>query len=199
MSVKSVSHYLKLPYTIILRQDEDGDVVARIDELPGCTTHGKNPSDALDNLREVQELWISERIESGQPVPEPTPEEVLPSGKWVQRVPKSLHKKLSGLAKTEGVSLNQLVTSMLAEAVGMKAHATGQAEMSKEDLWPALRFSAQESEVSSWRLPRTCIRSSAGTRSASIAILNAIGKRTKLSRLSTANTERHDYEEEFVR
>ena len=44
--------------------------------------------------------------------------EDLPSGKWLQRVPRTLHLKLSALAKREGISLNQLVVSILAEAVG---------------------------------------------------------------------------------
>jgi antitoxin HicB len=44
----------------------------------------------------------------------------LPSGKWVQRVPRSLHLKLILLARAEGVSLNHLVVSFLAEMVGRK-------------------------------------------------------------------------------
>ncbi|MCK4226106.1 toxin-antitoxin system HicB family antitoxin, partial [candidate division WOR-3 bacterium] len=37
------------------------------------------------------------------------------SGKFVLRVPKSLHGKLSNLAEKEGVSLNQMVVSLLSE------------------------------------------------------------------------------------
>ncbi len=118
--MKSLKEYLQLPYTVILRKDEDGDYVARVDELPGCSAHGKTRQDALANLEEAQELWITDCLESGQPVPEPAVEEPLPSGKWVQRVPRNLHRKLSTLAKREGVSLNQLVTSMVAEAVGLR-------------------------------------------------------------------------------
>ncbi len=118
--MKSLKEYLQLPYTVIVRKDEDGDYVARVDELRGCSAHGKTPQEALGNLEEAQELWITDCIESGQPVPEPAIEEPLPSGKWVQRVPRSLHRKLSALAKREGVSLNQLVTSMLSEAVGSR-------------------------------------------------------------------------------
>ncbi len=40
------------------------------------------------------------------------------SGKFVVRVPKSLHRKLSELAEQEGVSLNQWINTVLAEAVG---------------------------------------------------------------------------------
>lgn len=53
-------------------------------------------------------------------VPAPAEKTEMPSGKWVQRVPKSLHRKLTILAKAEGVSLNQLVTAVLAETVGRK-------------------------------------------------------------------------------
>ncbi len=118
--MKNLKEYLQLPYTVILRKDEDGDYVARVDELRGCSAHGKTPQEALASLEEAQELWITDCLESGQPVPEPAVEEPLPSGKWVQRVPRSLHRKLSTLAKREGVSLNQLVTSLLSEAVGLR-------------------------------------------------------------------------------
>jgi antitoxin HicB len=119
-AAKDIGHYMALPYTIILRPDEDGDLVAQIKELPGCLAHGQDANEALETLKEFQHAWIERRIESGQSVPEPEDEEDLPSGKWVQRVPRSLHQKLSQRAKCEGVSLNQLATSMLSEAIGAK-------------------------------------------------------------------------------
>jgi antitoxin HicB len=121
---KDEAYYKSLPYTVILRLDEDGDYVARIDELPGCIAHGKTQEEALENLDEVKELWIADSLERNDPIPEPVREETLPSGKWVQRVPRSLHKKLVDLAKREKVSLNQLVTTFLAEAVGIRHHET---------------------------------------------------------------------------
>ena len=121
--------YLRLPYTVVLRRDEQGDYVGRIEELPGCSAHGNTPQQALKNLEEVQALWIGDCLESGEVVPEPVLEETLPSGKWVQRVPRSLHRKLVLIAKREGASLNQLVTSILSEAVG--------AQKGKEPLSPA--------------------------------------------------------------
>lgn len=120
--MKNLQYYLELPYTVMMRRDEDGDYVARIDELPGCAAHGESPEQAFEALEEAKHLWITDCLESGDPVPEPsTEEETLPSGKWVQRVPKTLHKKLVSLAKRDNVSLNQLVTSLLAEAVGTKS------------------------------------------------------------------------------
>ena len=95
---RELEDYVALPYTVIIRKDEDGDFVARIEELPGCTAHGKSKTSALANLEAAQRLWITDCLETGDAVPEPETEE-LPSGKWVQRVPRSLHKKLSRLAK----------------------------------------------------------------------------------------------------
>lgn len=131
---KDVKYYLDLPYTVIVRQDSQGDFVARVDELPGCSAHGKTPSEALEAVEEAKRLWITDCVESGDPVPEPSVDEGLPSGKWLQRVPRSLHRKLVLQAKREGVSLNQLVTSMLAEAAGAK-----RTEGAHEASWTGLK------------------------------------------------------------
>ncbi|MGA2275785.1 MAG: type II toxin-antitoxin system HicB family antitoxin [Bryobacteraceae bacterium] len=116
-----LAHYMALPYTKLLRPDTDGDIVARIVELPGCSAHGENAEEALENLQEAQRLWLEDCIEAGDPVPEPEKEDPLPSGKWVQRVPRSLHQRLVRAAKSERVSLNQLVTSMLSERLSLHA------------------------------------------------------------------------------
>jgi antitoxin HicB len=118
---KDIVYYMSLPYTIVLRPDEEGDFIARVQELPGCSAHGSDRNEALNNLQDVQQAWIEECLESGQDIPEPEPEDELPSGKWLQRVPRTLHKKLTDLAKSEEVSLNQLVTSVLSEAVAGRA------------------------------------------------------------------------------
>ncbi len=121
---KNLKYYLSLPYSIILRWDGDDEIfVARVDELPGCSAHGATEAEAISNLRDNMQVWIEDCLEAGDPIPEPAQEVELPSGKWLQRVPKSLHSKLIRLAKKEGVSLNQLVSSALAEAVGMKSRA----------------------------------------------------------------------------
>src|ERR1035437_7365107 len=118
---RDLAYYMALPFTKSLRPDQDGDVVARIQELPGCSAHGQDEQEALANLEEAQRLWLEDCLEAGDPVPEPEQEGPLPSGKWVQRVPRSLHQKLASLARNEGVSLNQLVTQILAEQFGARS------------------------------------------------------------------------------
>src|SRR5260370_19833076 len=117
----TLKEYTALDYTIRLKKDEEGDWIAEIEELEGCVAHGATREEAFRRIDEAKALWIEERLAHGQPIPMPEPEEeALPSGRWVQRTPRSLHKNLVRLAKVEGTSLNQLVTSVLSEHVGAK-------------------------------------------------------------------------------
>ena len=52
------------------------------------------------------EGWIETKLENGFEVPKPL-EENNYSGKFVLRIPKTLHKKLALAAEKEGVSFNQ--------------------------------------------------------------------------------------------
>jgi antitoxin HicB len=117
---RDTDHYMNLPYTVVLRRDDEGDFITKVQELPGCVAHGETEAEALSAIKEMQRLWLEEALQSGQPIPEPEREEQLPSGKWLQRTPRSLHGRLTKLAKSEGVSLNQLVTSMLAESLAAR-------------------------------------------------------------------------------
>ena len=59
----------------------------------------------------------------GQAIPEPAPKEEY-SGKFVVRLPRSLHRQLVESAEREGVSLNQLVNVALAQVVGRASVGT---------------------------------------------------------------------------
>jgi predicted RNase H-like HicB family nuclease len=113
---------------ITLRPDDEGDWVVRVEELEGCVAHGRTQAEALERLEEAKTLWIEAELAHGQPVPKPAPAEPLPSGRWLQRVPRSLHKRLAQLAKIEGTSLNQLVTAVLSEYAG-SAHGASRSTL----------------------------------------------------------------------
>src|ERR1017187_1364277 len=140
---KDLGYYMDLPYATVLRRDEDGDFVATVQELPGCVAHGETEAEALAAVKEMERLWLEECLASGQVVPEPDVEDALPSGKWLQRAPRSLHGRLVQVAKREGVSLNQLVTAMLAEAVAGRTRSKDRTEpevckscpLNRSDLW----------------------------------------------------------------
>jgi antitoxin HicB len=114
---KDVTYYVGLPYTLEVRLDEDGGWFSHVRELPGCISQGDTAEEALRNLQEVLPLWVESAIESGYAIPEPRPIEEY-SGKFLVRVPRSLHRELAERAEAEGVSLNQLVTAALSRQVG---------------------------------------------------------------------------------
>lgn len=115
----SIEEYLSLPYTMTVRWEADDDLfVARVAEIEGCTAHGITEVEALQKLRDSLHDWVQFALDQGIEVPQPGRVEDLPSGKWLQRVPRSLHKKLIERAAFEGVSLNAYVTSALSMALG---------------------------------------------------------------------------------
>ena len=144
--------YLSLPYTVILRRDSEGDWIARVDELQGCSAHGRTQPEALDNLEEAKRLWIEDALEAGDEIPVPIDDEELPSGKWLQRTPRSLHKKLSELAKKEGVSLNQLATAILAEAVGRRQIASQLVQRGSARSCRLVWMSVENQSWDDWRI-----------------------------------------------
>ncbi len=116
---REVEKYMKLPYTIKLIPEEDGTYFVEIEELPGCMSEGDTPEEALAMIKEAMEGWIESNLERGLPIPPPNIMKKY-SGKFLVRVPTSLHRKLAEAAKKEGVSLNQYVVSLLSEKLTVK-------------------------------------------------------------------------------
>jgi len=105
----NIQEYMKLPYNYIIRpiQDESGSYFhASVLELDGCQSSGDTFQDACDGLMEAMEGWIETKLENGFPIPVPFDSDKF-SGKFVVRLPKSLHARLAVEAEKEGVSLNQ--------------------------------------------------------------------------------------------
>ena len=114
---KTVDYYLSLPYTIELIQEPEGGWFVSVKELPGCMSQGDTPDEAIEMIRDAMRGWIEISLEDGDPIPEPRDLDDY-SGKFVVRVPRSLHRDLVERAKEEGTSLNQYLNVVLARAVG---------------------------------------------------------------------------------
>jgi len=113
---KDLQYYMELPYTFIVQhiKDESGEYYySRVLELDGCQSHGDTRTDALESIREAMEGWIETKLEFNDPIPEPVSSSNY-SGKFLLRLPKSLHHRLSMEAASEGVSLNQYALYKLA-------------------------------------------------------------------------------------
>jgi|GEM_PF-578427 len=116
----SIKDYLSLPYTIEVLQDkntENPGWVARVVELPGCLTQADTFAELEEMVQDAMRAWLETALADGITIPEPKADEQF-SGKFVVRVPRSLHRKLVIIAEKEGVSLNQLISTTLAARVG---------------------------------------------------------------------------------
>jgi len=122
MPQEAVDHYLALPYHIEVIYDASGEAAgwfARVVELPGCMTQADDQAEVLVQIRDAMRAWIEAALEASEPIPEPAQDEAY-SGKFVVRVPRSLHRQLAEAAEREGVSLNTFVISACARAVGAR-------------------------------------------------------------------------------
>jgi antitoxin HicB len=105
-------------------KEDGGGFLITFPDLPGCISDGQNEAEAVANGKDAFKLWVSARKDTGKEIPEPfyRPDTVPDvSGKFVTRLPKSVHAKLSERAKAEGVSLNTLVLALVAEGLGRRA------------------------------------------------------------------------------
>lgn len=112
----NVNDYMKLPYTRLVQEmnDESGHYFyGRILELDGCQSTSDTLDGLYENLNEAMKGYIEVKIENNLSIPIPDASNNY-SGKFVVRLPKSLHQKLAIEAEKEGVSLNQLVLYKLA-------------------------------------------------------------------------------------
>jgi antitoxin HicB len=91
---------------------EGGGYMASAVELPGCVATGETEAEALEELRDAIHSWILTARDFGDEIPPPASSHHY-SGKFVVRVPTSLHRSLALRASVEGVSLNQLVSILL--------------------------------------------------------------------------------------
>lgn len=116
MENMNAKEYIKLPYTRLVQEinDESGHYFyGRILELDGCQSTGDTLEELYESLNEAMEGYIEVKLENDLPIP--VPETVNNySGKFVVRLPKSLHQRLAIEANKEGVSLNQLALYKLA-------------------------------------------------------------------------------------
>ena len=120
---RTLDDYLGLPYTIELVRDEDDEgnsgYVAEVKELPGCLSQGATPEEAIRSIFDAMEGWLSVALEDGRSIPEPRAGKHY-SGRFLLRIPQTLHAELAREAEREGVSLNQYAATTLARAVGRR-------------------------------------------------------------------------------
>ena len=108
------------PYEIDLVPNEHEGYYARIPDFPTIFTGGRTPDEAMKNALEAIELMIEELQDRQLPIPSPL---VSFSGQFNVRIPRALHRELVRRAEIQGVSLNALVSFLLAQMTGLESEA----------------------------------------------------------------------------
>jgi antitoxin HicB len=117
---EEIERFASLPYAIELWPCEEGGFFVEIPDLPGCMSQGETAEEAFEMIEDAKRGWIEIHLEDGHEVPLPRSDSDF-SGKFVVRVPGSLHRAIVSAARRDGVSMNAFVTMALAKEVGRRA------------------------------------------------------------------------------
>ena len=113
---KPLQYYMSRFYEIEIQKAQEGGFVVSIPTLPGCIAQVETWEEAEDTIEGVRKEWIRMAYEDGVEIPLPRNEKKY-SGKFVLRIPRSLHRNLDSQAESEGVSLNTLVVSIISQSL----------------------------------------------------------------------------------
>ena len=119
-SAPSLSEDTATSYRVSLARTGEGPDaawLAELDGLPDCSARGATPEEA------VRRVWAAANGSSEGPLEGEVDAKSAPrhSGRLLVRMPPSLHDELARAAESEGVSLNQLITGVLAGSVEWRA------------------------------------------------------------------------------
>ncbi len=108
-------------YGITIRRiaDDAGDCFeARIRELPDVAEYADSFEEAYALAIDAIETTAEALSQQGRSMPAPAQDKNDYSGRITLRLPRTLHRDLSFIAREEGVSLNQLLASVLSLYAG---------------------------------------------------------------------------------
>ena len=104
-----------------LSASDGGGFLVNYPDFSECFSDGETVEEAIANGADALASVIAALRAKGLPVPEPASGGSF-SGRFLLRVPKSIHARMAERAKAEGVSLNTLVLAFIAEGLGRKEH-----------------------------------------------------------------------------
>ena len=100
-----------------LSTEEGGGYLISFPDFAECISDGESVDEAIENGLDALKGTIAALKSKKLAVPAPNSGGVA-SGKFVARVPKTVHAQLATRARAEGVSLNALVLTFIAQGLG---------------------------------------------------------------------------------
>lgn len=101
-----------MEYTVKIFPDPegDGDYIAEVEELKGCSAFGKSPEEALKEIEIAMELWIETAIKHGKPIPKPKSKKVNePKKRFNVMFPESLLHDVDEYRGKHGLKRSELL------------------------------------------------------------------------------------------
>jgi antitoxin HicB len=112
------------PFEVRPLSSEDGSgYLISFPDFAECISDGETVDEALTNGRDALKATIAALKAKKMAVPAANSGGVA-SGKFVARVPKTVHAQLATRARAEGVSLNALVLTFIAQGLGASGNKT---------------------------------------------------------------------------
>jgi antitoxin HicB len=146
---------LSYEFRVTSLMDEDGGgFQATIPEFGrGVVGYGESQVEAVQDLYSLLPDFLDVLAETGQVIPSPLPAKphLEFSGKFNVRVPKLLHAKLVETAEENGVSLNSLVTTLLAEGttrLSLMAHSPRRPDLTVSEMLPESKLAEDRPDYS---------------------------------------------------
>jgi predicted HicB family RNase H-like nuclease len=103
--------------SLVQVSDDAGEVwQAEVEDFPHCAARAATPEEAVRRAWAAVGASLEKAADDGASGSQPT-SGPRHSGKLLVRMPATLHDELAHTAESEGVSLNQLITGILASSV----------------------------------------------------------------------------------
>ncbi|MGR3318270.1 MAG: type II toxin-antitoxin system HicB family antitoxin [Candidatus Anammoxibacter sp.] len=103
-----------MEYTVKIFPDPEGegDYIAEIDELKGCSAFGKTPEEALQEIETAMKLWIEAAKKHGKPIPKPkNPKANEQKKRFNVLFPESLLKNVDEYRGKHGMKRSELLAA----------------------------------------------------------------------------------------
>lgn len=101
-----------MEYTVKIFPDPegDGDYIAEIEELKGCSAFGETPEQALKEVKIAMKLWIETAKKHGKPIPRPKGKRVNePKKRFNVMFPESLLQNVDEFRGKHGMKRSELL------------------------------------------------------------------------------------------
>ena len=103
-----------MEYTVKIFPDPegDGDYIAEIEELKGCSAFGDTPEEALKEIETAMNLWIEAAKKHGKPIPKPKNRKVNePKKRFNVMFPESLLYEVDEYRGKHGMKRSELLAA----------------------------------------------------------------------------------------